>query len=70
MRDILIAHSINNFSRICGSIGVKGFLSRFGFDNVYFASPDNHITEIDFVFYFEPWDNRNSSDEKTDKTEN
>ena len=55
MRKIVITQRINNFSRICGSTGVKWFLFIFWVDNINSASPDDNFLKFDFVSSFEPW---------------
>ena len=43
MRKIVSSQKINNFDIIYECPGVKGFISRFGADKIYFASPDYHF---------------------------
>ena len=70
MNNIVSTQRNKNFSGICGSSGVKGFLSSLGVDNIIFASPDNHLPKLDFVFYFEPWYDGNRYDADIDDTVN
>ena len=60
----------NNFTGICGYSGVKGCLSIFLFDNINFASPDNHSLKIYFGFPLEPWYYRRIFDAAIYKTTN
>ena len=70
MRNIVSNQRTNKFARICGSSGVKGFLSIFGVDNINLASPDDHFPKLDFVFYFETWYSGRSANEAIYETEN
>ena len=55
MRKIVITQRTNNCTGICRRAGVKGFLSILGVDNINLASLDDHLPNLDFVFYFETW---------------
>ena len=62
MRKIVSTQSTNNCAGICGRSGVKGFFYRFGVDNINLASPDDNFPQLYFVFSFEPWHDRRSTD--------
>ena len=52
MVNIVSNHRLKTFVGNCGSPVEEMFLSVFLFDNIYFAYPDNHLPELDFLFPF------------------
>ena len=70
MREVVITQRKNNCAGIWGRSGVKGFIYRFGVDNINLAYPDDHFEKLYFVFSFEPWYYVHSSDASIDKREN
>ena len=49
---------------------VTGFHSRFGVENINLASPDYHLSKLDFVFYFELWYDGHSANVAIGESEN
>ena len=62
MRNIVSNQTLNNFARIFGRPGSKGFLYRFIVYNTYFETPYNNLPELYFLFSFEPWNDGHSAD--------
>ena len=54
VRDNFSDQRLKIFARICGHYVAKRFISIFVFEDLYFVSPYDHLTELNFLFYFEP----------------
>ena len=70
MRKIVGTHRTNNCVGICGSSGLKRFISISGFENINLASPDDHLPKLDFIFYFEKLYDGRSANAEIEETEN